>query len=406
MYYEKLVIMLKSLKTFKVKRMKKIKIISIISLLLLILSFLPAIIIAKPPCYNWEEITDTISGIKPPANSYKPIYDSESEVMLFIDGPNKKIYAYNVTQNSFVELSSPTMPDYVQYGYWQCYDEKNDVVILFGGHYPEIDDPDLLGQNETWAYSFNTNTWFNMNPSISPPPVINAFLSYDSNAGKMLLYGGVSRWTEPITYYTDVWSYDFALNTWINVTPSSGSSPGTRIAYLWSFDPILNKTLLFGGSTNLNLPYWDFQDDMWTYDLESKSWTEITPDIRPSKRIYSNMVYESNSRKTLLYGGVSRWSPDEFLDDLWTFDSQELTWKSIECENNPSARIGFLAFHSKTNKTYLYGGLDSELGEWDDFWSLTYNEKCEKTDYNFLAFTAVLILLGNLIVIVRKRKNT
>ncbi len=396
-----------------VKKMKKIKVITVITLLMLILGFLPTATQALPACYNWKEITDADSPPETPDVNpylYKPIYDSESDVILFINGPNKKVYAYNATANSFTEYSSPTMPDFVQYGYYQCYDEKNDVVILFGGHYPQIVDPDLLGQNETWAYSFNTNLWTNMNPPVSPPRVTNAFLSYDSNAEKMLLYGGVSRWSAPMTYYTDVWAYDFALNNWTKVTPSSGPSPGTRIGYLWSFDPVLNKTLLFGGSTNLVLPSWDFQDDMWTYDLGSKSWTEITPSYRPSKRVYTNMVYDSNSRKTLLFGGVSNWSPDVFLDDLWIFDSQTLTWNSTVCVNKPSPRVGFLTYHNNINKSYLYGGWPSgaTVGL-EDFWVLTYDENCDCfiPEFSETVLSTTITLLSVLsIVLYRKKRNS
>jgi hypothetical protein len=392
--------------------MKTIKLITAITLLLLILSFLTMVAQAQPSCYNWKEIPDAVSvPITPSVNphSYRPIYDSESDVILFIDGPNKIIYAYNATSNSFSQLSSPTMPDYVQYGYYQQYDETNDVVILFGGHYPQTVDPNMLGQNETWAYDYNTNTWTNMNPTISPPRRGNAFLSYDSNTGKMLLYGGVDRWVNVQTFYTDVWAYDYALNNWTNVTPSSGPSPGPRIGYLWSFDPILNKTLLFGGSTTVDLPYWDFQNDMWAYDLGSKSWTEITPSFRPSKRVYTNMVYDSNSSKTLLFGGVASWSPRVFLDDFWVFDSLTLTWKNTSCEIKPSERMSLMVFHSKSYKTYLYGGWSGGFSGLDDFWILTYDETCDcfiiPEFSEILFFTTVPLVVIAAIILYKRRKK-
>jgi len=392
-----------------VKKMKRIKIFSTFTLLLIILSFIPSLTLAVPSCYNWKDITTNVSGPKPPADGYMPVYDSESDVIIFSYPATKTIYAFNATSNTFTSLSCPTMPDQVWNGYWQQYDEKNDVVILFGGYLP--DDPNGIGLDETWSYDYNTNIWTNMNPPVSPPARTIGYMSFDSNAGKMLLFGGVARWSSPWIFYNDVWAYDYVLNNWTNVTPSVGPYPEARFGHYWSFDPILNKTLLFGGSTDTKLPNWNIIDDMWVYDLGSKTWTAINPNPKPSKRVYTNMIYDSNASKTLLYGGASR-TPGYYMDylaDLWIFDSQTLTWFKTDCDRKPSARmITGLVFQSKLNKSFLYGAWNDPFNL-DDFWSLTYDENCDCwiiPEFSEILLFATIPLVSILaIVLYRKKKK-
>jgi hypothetical protein len=373
--------------------MKSMKIISTLTLLLIILSFIPAATLAQPSCYNWEDITTTVSG-RPPADGYMPIYDSESDVILYTYSSNKTMFVYDATSNTFTSLSCPTMPDQSWNGYWQQYDEKNDVVILFGGILQ--DDPDGIGLDETWAYDYNTNTWTNMSPPVSPPARTLGFMTYDSNVDKMLLFGGVRRWSSPWIFYNDVWAYDYALNNWTNVTPTVGLYPEARFGHYWSFDPILNKTLLFGGSTDTQLPNWNILDDMWIYDLGSTTWTEIFPINKPSERVYTDMVYDSNASKTILFGGSSSTPgilPNDYLDDLWIFDSQTLNWFSTVCVRKPSARmITGLVFHSKLNKTFLYGAAN-DLVYLNDFWVLTYDENCDCWIPEFSELASILLLI-------------
>jgi N-acetylneuraminic acid mutarotase len=77
------------------------------------------------------------------------------------------------------------------------------------------------GLADTWAYDYNTNTWKEM--AKGPPKHLGARLAYDSESGRIILFGGsdIATWR----YINDTWSYDFNTDTWTEMKPAT-SPPG------------------------------------------------------------------------------------------------------------------------------------------------------------------------------------
>jgi Galactose oxidase, central domain len=66
-------------------------------------------------------------------------------------------------------------------------------------------------------------------------------------------------------------AHDVAAQSWVNLTPGSGSAPAARRNASAVLDAAHNRVVVFGGfsSTYLN--------DIWAFDLGSNTWADLTP---------------------------------------------------------------------------------------------------------------------------------
>ena len=282
-----------------------------------------------------------------------------------------------------------------------AYDSHADRVILFGG---------FLGYwfNDTWAYDFNTNTWTNMAPAVSPPADIPCGMAYDAQSDRMILIvgcnGGASTWaydfssnmwtnmnpaarpslrSEPaMTYDTqadrvilfggrdqsggfwpnDTWAYDFSTNTWTNMAPVV--SPPGRSSPAMAYDSTSGRVILFSG--------WNFgtPNDTWAYDFNVNNWTRMDPPATPSPRSYHAMAYDSESDRVILFGGEDTTA---VLGDTWAYDFNSNGWTNADPPTRPVRRVYHaMAYDSESDRVILFGG--SGNGDvFNDTWAYDFN---------------------------------
>src|SRR2546422_11368843 len=89
--------------------------------------------------------------------------------------------------------------------------------------------------------------WTNMSPSDAPAGYLNMAMVYDSDADRMVAYGG---WDGTDDFSNETWAYDFESNTWTNLHPVGrpDGTRGMRVAY----DTGSRQTILFGGGAGAN----------------------------------------------------------------------------------------------------------------------------------------------------------
>jgi len=140
-----------------------------------------------------------------------------------------------------------------------AYDSTQDRVLLFGG--TELVGSMFVWKNDTWALSLAKKTWTNTHPSTSPPPRGGASATYNSVSEVGLVFGGTNTFANTSSgYFNDTWAYNATANAWSNVTPLESPSP--RILSVLAYDPIADRTVLFGGAPGSGIPYadaWAFQ---------------------------------------------------------------------------------------------------------------------------------------------------
>jgi len=147
------------------------------------------------------------------------------------------------------------------------YDRRADRVILFGGG-------DVFGPaQDTWAYDYNTNTWTNLQPAVSPEGREYGYLAYDQRADKTVLFGGIgydfyNEWLLP----AETWVYDFGGNTWdLRSTPTTPSARGWEAM---AYSGKGNAVVIFGGGVDRVHP----TDETWLYRTDADRWWQVKPE--------------------------------------------------------------------------------------------------------------------------------
>jgi N-acetylneuraminic acid mutarotase len=285
------------------------------------------------------------------------VYDQESDVVILIDGLSEfpgspgarlgDLWVFSVSSNNWTKMNpSERPPSMGTMRGGLAYDSKHDVVILFGGVGG--------GQSwkETWAYDYNSNTWTNKTPNVSPPARDAHGMVYDVQSERIIMFGGRNL---PFDFFHDVWTYDYATNTWTNMTPSV--HPQTRVFFNLVYDSKADRVILFGG--------YDASDalkaDTWEFDLESTTWTELTPAISPPPRAYSSMAYDIHTNRSILYGGsygTGGGGNDDILkNDTWLYDYSTNTWTDLNPLNSPGRRMRHtMVYVTESRQMVMFGG--------------------------------------------------
>ena len=234
-----------------------------------------------------------------------------------------------------------------------AYDSKADRVVLFGGTSGATD------LNDTWTYDFDANTWKNWNPSTKPSARNRHAMAYDIQSDRVILFGGSTG----AATLADTWSFDLGRNTWTNLNPGTRPSPRYRSAM--AYDAQSDRVVLFGGTADGKTVF----ADTWTYDLETNTWTNMNPAIRPPARYRHAMAYDAKSDRVILFGGNDNTTD---LGDTWAYDVNTNTWTNLNPPTSPGGRsYPAMAYDSESDRTILFGGTGARV--YDDTWAYDRN---------------------------------
>jgi N-acetylneuraminic acid mutarotase len=305
-------------------------------------------------------------------------YDVESERVIVFGGLTMTsrtsfdlhidTWAYDSQNNNWTLMSPAQSPS--THGPL-AYDAQSDRAIMFlGGDVP----PQSF--RETWAYDFNTDTWTNMQPETAPPAVLGPTMVYDSESDRMILFSGFdvlnSRPPNHWIFPNSTWAYDFDSNTWTEMNPAV-SPPGRNYSAM-AYDARADRVILFGSVIAAENPDgFEIVNDTWGYDYNTDAWTALEPAEAPSPRGYSDMVYSDSLKRVIMFGGIyeSRGQEDA-LGDTWVYDVAQNTWKELHPAVSPSERGWHrMAYIPSADRIILFGGgadrqrFDSEIWIYD-----------------------------------------
>jgi hypothetical protein len=141
--------------------------------------------------------------------------------------------------------------------------------------------------------------------------------------------------------------------------------PSARCLPSLVYDPINERTMLFGGSID------DRElGDTWVFDWATAEWSEMTFENSPSARHSAGIVYDSTHEVIILYGGYNGTSPSS---DLWVFDCVTEEWAETPPEDSPSVRMSHaMVYDVDSEKVIVFSGYGPEGAEDDDTWAYDY----------------------------------
>ena len=245
-------------------------------------------------------------------------YDIESDrVIMFGSIPEgadwrradlNETWAYDYNTNTWTRLTDGPIK---HLGARLAYDAESDRIILFGGF-----NPLGIAYDDTWVYDFNSDIWTEMEPSTSPPGRNYQAMAYDDKADRVLVWGSGDFDGPDLS----LWAYDFNTNTWQERLPSE-PHPSGREYPVMVYDAESDRSIMFGGSPG--------GSETWAYDYNTDTWTNMEPSIGPGDRSRHAMVYISAADRVILFGGQVGSTEYIYINETWTYDLNTNTWTNM-----------------------------------------------------------------------------
>jgi N-acetylneuraminic acid mutarotase len=327
-------------------------------------------------------------------------YDIESDRMILCGGDNNynvlnDVWAYDTDANTWTAKNAP---EFGRFEGDMVYNSESDRMILFGG-FDSTDNRAL--SNTTFAYDYNTDTWENMDQTMSgtsPCPRVTR-MAYDSESDRTILFGGATLVNFSIVLFNDTWIYDYNTNTWTeqNLT----IAPPAVADCMLEYDRESDRTILFGGA-GASQEY----DETWAYDANSNTWTKMAPSVAPSPRATPGADYHVKLDRILLYGGnqiggVAETLSKDILSDTWAYDYNTDTWVELDLSQSPGDVERFVfCYDNESEVMVLSAGTyrDPVTGKGDriyndDIWVLgAKKEASDDASFPWFAFLMALFV--------------
>jgi N-acetylneuraminic acid mutarotase len=191
-------------------------------------------------------------------------------------------------------------------------------------------------------------------------------MAYDSGSNRIILFGGLRDYSRKPAL-KDNWVFEAETNTWTRMASALSLGLGAM-----DYDPIGDRIVFYLGS---NAAY-EMRKETWSYDLKSDTWTNLEPPEVPIGRFYTSMVYDSESRRMILFGGQNN-EESGYYNDTWAYDPENNTWKELTPKTSPSARAGAaIAYLPILDRVILFGGsggFRNTAPFYNDTWLYDYN---------------------------------
>ncbi|MHA2378176.1 MAG: Kelch repeat-containing protein [Candidatus Thorarchaeota archaeon] len=316
---------------------------------------------------SWTEMSPIVA---PEARVDLPlVYDSGSDVVLVFGGGRGQglgkmndTWAYSYEDDTWTDRS-PTVAPSVRAGHMLAYDSESDRVILFSGYIRKDDVTGHICYNETWEYDYNSNTWTNLEPETMPTPRCYGAMAYDEQSDRVILFGGILEGT---SVAADTWAYDYNSNTWEQMSPAS--HPSSRFGAAVAYNSEADRMILYGGVSPSVLK------DTWAYHYEDDTWTNLNPTEHPVEAP-GQMTYDAEDDLCVFFGGSYDFDETSFSSDTWTYNYSSNSWSNFTPSTRPEARCrATLAYDEDSDRIILFGGMGPGrfANKFNDTWAYDY----------------------------------
>jgi len=242
----------------------------------------------------------------------------------------------------------------------------NPEIVFFGGEFYNGQKTTMF--NDLLVYNIKRSEWTQIKSPAGPPPRSSHQACIVSQSGGQLwVFGG--EFTSPTEsqfyHYKDLWCFHFASKRWEKVTASGGPSArsGHRMV-------VHKKYLLVFGGFHDNLRDCKYFNDLYSFDLESRTWTKlVTMGSEPSPRSACQM-FPTGDGRVVVYGGYSKEKVkkvekgvthiDMFLlsSDKHDASGSKWRWQVVkQVGQKPSMRTGLCNAVGRDNRVFMFGGV-------------------------------------------------
>jgi hypothetical protein len=209
--------------------------------------------------------------------------------------------------------------------------------------------------------------WIPKFPIDPPSARLQMSMVYDCDKNETIMFGGILRTSDPSMKKwpttKEMWKWDGT--TWTQLTPDILPDPRRSAGMVYDSDT--KKIILFGGFNSPTLDPTPYEkivyNDTWEWDGEN--WIEVIPNglappFSPDKKWGHCMVYDKIRKKTVLFGGYNAYQSPYLFDETWEYDSNTHTWEEIQLLTHPERRrYASIVFDENRGKIVLFGGVQT-----------------------------------------------
>ena len=236
----------------------------------------------------------------------------------------------------------------------EAWDPATGQLILFGGGACSGSGGGCTVTNDTWSWT--GTSWTPLAPSSSPPPLAEASLAYDPEAGQLVLFGGIDSSGNSLSA-TWIWNG----SNWLQETPSS--SPPARHGASLGYDSTTDQLILYGGSATAGIT--PMASDTWAWN--GTDWTQLAPLTSPPPLYAATMDWDSNSGQLILFGGTSNGTYNG-TNETWEWTGSD--WTELLPASSPRARLrASMAMDPLSGQLLLFGGYGVGQVDLGDMWA-------------------------------------
>jgi RHS repeat-associated protein len=293
----------------------------------------PPTITSTPTTSRWEQVHPTGTPPTPRYWSSMQAYDEINDRQIFFSGEdNSPTHPHTadvwVLVNATGTKGAPEWINLVpegsgpvgRMGFASAYDVTANRLIVYGGCLTHCGEP----LSDTWVLT-NANglggppTW-----TVLPSGNTKAFgaAGYDPISNRMIVFGGLSSGpgsdTSEVRILVD--ANGIGTPTWMTLQTNGTAPPPRGHEQPAVYDPLSNRLIVFGGETSGSKP--TLFNDTWVLSYAnglggSSTWTQLHPTgTPPSLRGGHSMVYDPNSNRLVIFGGVT--TTPSYLNEVWT----------------------------------------------------------------------------------------
>ncbi|HYM40685.1 MAG TPA: kelch repeat-containing protein [Thermoplasmata archaeon] len=315
------------------------------------------------------------------------VYDSRADRFILFGGSvtsstvTNSTWSYDYANNTWTNITPIAGPSPRAIAS-MVYDAHADRAILFGGS-PAFP----VSLSDTWIFDYKNRTWTNVTKTTHPPSRVFAAMAYDPVDDKSLLFGGAGGPYGNVMY-ADTWAYDYSTDTWSLRSPAG--SPSGRFGATMAYDPVAQATLEFGGLT-ISGTSLAFSNDVYSYAYTANAWTHLLPPVSPPGRAAGAMAYDATAQRFILFGGTGGLLVSSYRNDTWAYSSASNRWANLTPVHSPMPRSdAVMDFDVKAGRSVLFGGASTSSTPLDDAWSYEYGAALPTAPLNLVAVGGTL----------------
>jgi hypothetical protein len=273
--------------------------------------------------------------------------------------------------NTPTPIPSPTEnPKVDAQGYHaMAYDIESNKVILK----PYLANYQRVLESSAWAFDLDEKAW---QKRADGPPKGNGSLAYDAQSDRTILFIGIRGKPDFSGKPTgQTWAYDYNTDTWTNMEPEE--SPYNLLGQRMVYDSESDRIILFGGLSAGDAGQFRYSYETWAYDYDANTWTNMQPtgDIPEGEINSYPMSYDVEADRVLAWICKAPSADEVEGCAMNTYDYNSNTWERREMEPHPS--ISFfsdMVYDPGTGMNIFYGGASYNHGEGiDEFWGYDYD---------------------------------